>query len=234
VFAASVPLPYPAGGGGFDISWPQCGKPYPARPFNVAVVGVNDGHAFSVNPCLASEARWAGRNLQLYANVNSPPAADATDAAGPAGRCPPNGLHCLAYNFGYNGAAAALVVAASQGAQSSAWWLDVETGGSCAPGIPTGNAGYWSCAPSLNSATIQGAIDLLRSHHLTVGVYTTAYQWQIVTGGYVPNGGTVPMWIAGIPADSGRVGCRIGPIAGNRPSMLQYWPALTYDSDLAC
>jgi hypothetical protein len=219
---------------GFDISWPQCGKPYPVRPFGAAIVGVNDGHAFTLNPCLGSEARWAGQNLQLYTNVNSPPGSDATDATGPAGRCLPNGSRCLAYNFGYNSAAAALVAAASRGAHSSSWWLDVETMGGCAPRVPTGNTGYWSCVPSLNSVTIQGAIDLLRSRHVTAGVYTTAYQWRIITGGYLPKGGTVPMWIAGLPDGSGRAACQIGPVAGSRPSMVQFWPPATYDTDLAC
>ncbi len=199
----------------------------------MAVVGVNDGRAFTLNPCLTSEARWAGPNLGLYLNVNSPPGVDRTDATGPAGHCPPNGLACLAYNFGFNTALASVAAATVAGVRSPMWWLDVEAQGQCV-GFPTANVGYWSCDPSLNSLSIQGAIDLLHTHHLVAGIYTTAAQWQAITGGYLPRSRPFPTWIAGLPSGSGRAGCQSAPVAGNRPSMLQFWPVTGFDVDLVC
>jgi hypothetical protein len=233
VAAASTPAPA-QNTYGFDISWPQCGGAYPAPPKGPAVVGVNDGNAFSLNPCLASEARWAGHGIQLYLNLNSPPGLDATDVTGRLGHCPPDALPCLAYNFGWNTAAYSLAQASAQNVRSSKWWIDVETQGSCDAAFPTNEAG-WSCSPILNSLTVQGAIDFLHSHHLTAGVYTTALQWQTLTGGYVPGGGPLRTWIAGVDGASGRSACQSGTVAGVRPQLLQVWPpAAGYDVDLSC
>src|SRR5215211_4539236 len=72
---ASAPKPQPLAQGGnanksrgYDISWPQCGNPYPVNPA-FGIVGVNRGIVFSPNPCLASEITWGGgARTQLYAN----------------------------------------------------------------------------------------------------------------------------------------------------------------------
>jgi hypothetical protein len=68
------------------------------------------------------------------------------------------------------------------------WWLDVEND-ACGQ--------YWSCDDSLNSLTIQGALNFLHAQNLTAGIYSTSAQWQGITGGYVPPGAQVPIWIAG-------------------------------------
>ena len=70
-----------------------------------------------------------------------------------------------------------MTYAASQGATSPVWWLDIEND-ICGQ--------YWSCNQSLNSETIQGALDFLRSQKLTAGIYSTQVQYQGITGGYVP------------------------------------------------
>src|SRR4051812_48103872 len=61
---------------GYDISYPQCGKPFPANPA-FGIVGVNRGIVFSPNPCLgtgagASQLAWAGKRAELYANTGNP------------------------------------------------------------------------------------------------------------------------------------------------------------------
>jgi hypothetical protein len=68
------------------------------------------------------------------------------------------------------------------------WWLDVEND-LCGQ--------YWSCNQALNSATIQGALDFLHARRLTAGIYSTSLQYQGITGGYVPSGPQVPIWVAG-------------------------------------
>src|SRR5437762_8172950 len=79
--AAAAPGGNGGGGGGaatgFDISYPQCGGPFPSNPA-FGIVGVNGGIVFSPNPCLGagngpSELAWAGgMRAQLYANTGNP------------------------------------------------------------------------------------------------------------------------------------------------------------------
>ena len=79
VAAAPPTSAKPTGGPstGYDISWPQCGGPFPVNPA-FAIVGVNRGIVFSPNPCLGvgngpSELAWAGgAAAQLYANTGNP------------------------------------------------------------------------------------------------------------------------------------------------------------------
>ena len=226
---------YPSGSTGYDISWPQCGQSYPPKPYTVAVVGVNDGQAFTTNPCLGSEASWAGTGLNLYININSPSSVDDTDRSGPAGRCGPGGDSCLAYNYGYNAAANSVAVAANDGVGAPTWWLDVETAGNCTAQFPTNGTGYWSCDPSLNAATIQGAIDALRHEGVVAGDYSTSYQWQVITGGYVPSGGRVPNWIAGADPSRASSWCSgAHDFGGGEPWLIQLAASGRYDQDQAC
>jgi len=53
--AAAAPSPAT----GNDISYPQCGSPFPTGAA-FGVVGVDDGIANVVNPCLTAELTWAG------------------------------------------------------------------------------------------------------------------------------------------------------------------------------
>src|SRR5215213_575370 len=69
----------PVGGGGgkpargFDISYPQCGAPYPANPL-FGIVGVNAGRPYVAgNPCLATQITWGGgEKAELYVNTANP------------------------------------------------------------------------------------------------------------------------------------------------------------------
>jgi len=204
----SGPTTYPSGSQGYDISWPQCGSNYPPSA-PVAVVGVNDGRAFTSNPCLTSEAAWAGRGLQLYLNINSP-----TNGSDP-------------YTFGYNAAAQSVNDATNKGVRARTWWLDVETAGQC------GN--YWSCDQGANSRTIQGALDALRDRGLTAGIYSTSYQWGVITGGYMPSGGAPPNWLAGVYRSDVGAFCSGGHNFGGGTTWLtQIWEQSTYDEDQAC
>ena len=207
-------LQYPHGSFGYDINWPQCaasgssqtvalpGPPsYPSGTidYSVAVVGVDGWAVGKYNPCLQAEARWAakaqgtgGAPYDLYMFLNSPSSYDTIDEQGPAGTCSQLSAAtqpgCFAYNYGYNAAQAAVDYANSQSASSPVWWLDVEND-TCGQ--------YWSCNQALNSATIQGAIDFLHARRLTAGIYSTLLQYQGITGGYVPPGPQIPIWVAG-------------------------------------
>src|SRR5947208_6184618 len=47
---------------GFDVSFPECHGGYPGHVSGQGIVGANGGRAFTPNPCLADEIRWASQN----------------------------------------------------------------------------------------------------------------------------------------------------------------------------
>jgi len=235
---------YQAGATGYDISFPQCGGPYPAGPHTVAIVGVNWGTAFSQNPCLASEAAWAGSGLNLYLNVNQPSPSDPSkpskkttsrEMTGPEAACAASGSSqaalCQAYDYGWNDAQYGLNYAASQGVQASVWWLDVEC-----PATSCGwSSTYWSTNLALNAAVIQGALNALQMAGAAAGVYSTTYQWGAIAGTATPG---VPVWYAGWSASASYY-CSAGwtEFTGGPVWLVQQDPSETgdqFDPDTAC
>lgn len=175
---------YPAGATGNDISFPQCGGSYPPIQ-SFGVIGVNGGRPFTQNPCLASEFVWAAAAVtkpSLYMNTSGAFGTTAHNGnSGPAGNCLQGDESCIAYNYGYNAASYSYAYASSLGASSQQWWFDVETTNS-----------WWSQS-SLNQRVIQGAADFFAQSGLSVGVYSTNYQWNLLMGSYSPN---LPVWYA--------------------------------------
>jgi hypothetical protein len=174
---------YRHGATGYDISWPQCGAPYPDAPHEVTVVGINNGHMYSQNPCLASQAAWAGSSLTLYVNVDGLPNDATSGMTGPRGRCVVTDVTCRSYNYGRTGVEYDLAYTKHLGIDSTMWWLDVEV------------EPIWRNDPVSNANVIQGVLDGLRLHRYTAGIYSTNYQWGVITGGGY-NPGT-PTWVAG-------------------------------------
>ncbi|HET9733242.1 MAG TPA: hypothetical protein VFP54_11255 [Acidimicrobiales bacterium] len=224
--------PYNPGAVGYDISWPDCSTGNPPAPSGLAVVGVNDGLAFTHNPCLAAEAQWAstsGGGLTFYMNINSAtPSTASEDATGPKGTCASNDTPCQDYNFGWNAAQDAFSYASSLGISSPMWWLDVE-------GPPGSSDPLWSPHPSDNAVILQAAIDALDSLGVQPGVYSTPYQWNLIAGSFAPD---VPMWEAGasdLSTASTTEYCSTalkGFTAG--PIWLVQYADNTWDHDYAC
>jgi hypothetical protein len=191
---------------GNDISWPQCGGAFPAKA-GFGIVGVNGGRPFTQNPCLAAEWQWALANKAApayYMNLSN------TSTSDPAG-------------FGASAAAYALNYAASVTGASSAvghvWWIDVET------------ANTWSSSQAANAAVVQGALTYLKQHTAkAVGIYSTGYQWGVITGGVHLS---APVWAAGASsAASAPSMCGTG-FTGKPVKLVQY-PAGSYDGDYRC
>jgi hypothetical protein len=67
-------------------------------------------------------------------------------------------------------------------AARAAWWLDIET------------ANTWSSTVALNSADIRGMVDFFTGRSVTVGIYSTGFQWNQITGGLTLG---LPNWLAG-------------------------------------
>ena len=193
---------------GHDVSYPQCGSPLPA-PSEFGIVGVDGGRPFDVNPCLAEQIAWA-RTLgrpSYYVNTANPgprrsdhwplgqraPRSCARDA--------PDSTAC-AYDYGWNAArdsfararAAALAVGAPPVTRSS-WWLDVELSNTWLAELRGGTR----ASLANDVAVLQGIRDHLRRQGMRrVGVYSTAHQWRVITGGASLD--RAPVWYAGVGA----------------------------------
>ena len=228
---------------GFDVSWPQCGGAMPASS-PVAIVGVDDGHQFSENPCLRQEASWAAAATTRgqYMVVDSPDGSTSANVlkyaySGPAGTCTVAEYECLGFNWAYNDAYYEVAYANSQGATSANWWLDVElpdAGSINSAGSTCYQQNFWSCDPNANTSVILGAVAGLQAQGKQVGVYSTQSQWQAITGGLALG---VPIWIAGWnapaatycdPANSTDYWFAMGI-----PDLVQS-PPTTYDPDTVC
>jgi hypothetical protein len=231
--SAAARAPRPGGSGsstGYDVSYPQCNTTLPTKPL-FAIVGVNNGRPWNDNPCLASEYAWAststsGRPPAFYMNTANPGTLSSHwgDPATPKSDCNPlmsDDANC-AYDYGWNAAAEAMGWAASQtGTASGPWWLDVET------------ANSWSSNVVVNDADLQGAVDYLSQHRASsVGFYSTASQWNAITG--TPAAFTsAPNWVAGAASAKRAPALCNASFGGGRVELVQY-PAGKLDGDLAC
>jgi len=213
--------PYPAGSTGYDISWPQCpGANYPGG-HQIGIVGVNAGHAFSTNPCLGAEVAWAGPVHGLYINMNAPSGPSYSEGAtGPAGACASGDASCWSYNYGFNAAMDSVATAQSQGVVSQQWWLDVETGN------------YWSTDTAANARVVQGALDALHGQGYTAGIYSTSYQYGVITGGAAFG---APVWAAtGMAMSDPASWCNSSHAFNGGDVWLVQYGLNGFDGDYAC
>jgi len=213
--------PYTPGATGFDISWPQCGGALPSGGA-FTVVGVNDGKAFTHNPCFASEVASVGPTLSVYMNLDAPPAGSSEGLTGPAGACTGNNTGCIAYNYGYNAAMDSVGTAAAAGVTAGMWWLDIET------------ANTWDSNQFNNSRTIQGALDALTQAGAVAGIYSTPHQFGIIAGSYAP---ATPLWVAtgSVQATAVDYCSPDHAFAGGTPWLTQFQSGgVPYDQDYAC
>jgi hypothetical protein len=204
---------------GYDVSWPQCRGPLPA-PSTLAIVGVNNGTAFTTNPCFKREAAWAGLNLSVYINLNAPdPQHPVQFANGPAGGCPPGASVCDFYNYGYNAATNAMEHLYLSGHAPRDIWLDVET------------SNIWSADTWLNDQVISGAISALQHAGATPGIYSTAYQYSEIAGSF---NASVPEWLAtGVGLAAPSPSCATPSFTGGRVTLVQGILG-SFDGDFAC
>ncbi len=209
--------------GGYDVSWPQCSTTLPKSPA-FGVVGVSDGRAFSDNPCLATQYAWAQsapRGPAVYMNTANPGAQSVhwTEPGPKSCTGASSDLGC-AYNYGWNAAAHAFAFATAQGSNPPQWWLDIET------------LNTWSSDTTSNTADVQGMVDYLQAQGRTVGVYSTAYQWGVITGGTRL---AVPNWVAGATSASQAASwCVPSKSFTGGPVALVQYPIGSWDGDAAC
>lgn len=222
---------------GSDISWPQCGGPYPSGQA-FGIVGVNDGLANNTNPCVADELLWAASSTgtttqpkaSVYVNTADPGdgVADWPSSGGNPtyGTCNGSNSTACAWQYGYNMATADLGRFASQA--NYPWWLDVETGNSWQPNSGNGLA--------MNVADLRGMEAALgAAKGITAGIYSTSYQWGVITGGDTTHFAAVPDWVPGARTESGaQSNCSLAPFTGGTSKVtVTQWTG-TYDNDWAC
>jgi hypothetical protein len=220
---------YDPGSTGYDVSFPQCSSRLP-RDGDFAIVGVTRGLPWSANPCLKAQFQWADSRpdaAAFYVNTANPgPISQYWNRPGPKVCASPTSYSDVgcAYNYGWNAAEQAFQVAVSATSLSLAaghmWWLDVET------------ANSWNGSKATNSATIQGYIDYFRSRGVAnVGVYSTGYQWGVITGGLQLAG--VPNWVAGLGSKrAAERNCNAGFSGG--PVWLTQYAAKGFDGNFVC
>lgn len=251
---------------GIDVSYPQCGDSLPTGDA-FAIVGVNGGLANDYSPCVASQFAYAERLTattsqpvaQLYVNTADPgnavadwPFASASGlgsygtAATPYGDCQQSATEtpACAYVYGYDmvagigsvsGDVAAFERATAKTPGAYHWWLDVETTNS------------WLSDTTMNVADLQGMAKGLADAGVTsVGVYSTAYQWNQITGTPGPSisygGGSVtdtlwgmPDWIPGARRQSDAVAnCALTAFTNTNHPVMTQWFGRPYDGDHAC
>ena len=220
----------PYSGAGYDFSYVQCGAAAPSAQFGI--VGVNAGYPFTYyNGCLAAEynAAPAGQ-ASVYVNTGYDPSYTAIDGRHTEQDCATASSQVIAttaqqaaWAVGCSEAERDVAYAASQGAVApAAWWLDVET------------ANSWSTSDlSLNRYTIEGIVTRLRaSISAPIGVYSTSYQWVVITGGYQP--AVDATWVATgqHTLKRARSYCTSTSFTGAPIWLVQY--VATYDHDWAC
>jgi hypothetical protein len=235
--------PAPAPAVTYDVSYPQCGKALPS-PITGGVVGVNNGLAFSSNPCLATEWTWATQGTSyapaLYANTADPgPAYSShwpTGATSPQ-YCDPANTNSTAcsYDYGWNYATDALnrALSVTSTASAATWWLDVETGNSWQ--TLESAYGQTATARANDQASLAGAVAALHSGGVSaVGVYSTSYQWTQITGGTGTQFAAQPAWVAGVGSlSTAQSNCRSTSFTGGPVTLAQYAQS-GYDADYHC
>src|SRR5262249_48589613 len=159
---------------------------------------------FTRNPCLATQLGWA-KTLQeppaFYANTGNP--GPAHPKHWPLGqtlprRCSarePNSIGC-SYDYGWNGANDSFEKAMDGAQQWNGydratarrrvanvdWWLDVEMLNSWQ--TLSSKYGATRASQARDTAALLGAVRALWARGVQqVGIYSTKYQWGLITGG---------------------------------------------------
>jgi hypothetical protein len=242
---------------GYDVGFPHCGGALPPAP-GFGIVGVNGGRVFNANPCLEAQLVWARNTAYgspvFYANTGNPgpayspfwPIGQTSPRVCDAGA--PNSSNC-SFDYGWNGAKDSFANAvraianvdgvdeatAQQRAAQAKWWLDVEILNSW----QTLEAAY---GPSWASKwkdvyALTGAVRALWDAGVTVvGIYSTQYQWNAITGGsdYTHDWFSAnPVWLAGYSEATAPSGCSASSFTGGHVVMTQY-PRDGFDANYLC
>jgi hypothetical protein len=246
---------------GNDISWPQCGGSFPAGQA-FGIVGVNDGLANTLNPCLGthkggslstSELYWAWKSTGKSAPGLLPPAALYVNTADPGSgvadwpmsNVDPNGNTTASTCTGGDTTACAWQYGWNRAVQDMDWLTQAATQVGVASSVSAypfwldvETANSWETGTSglaNNVADLQGMVAAFKAGGATtVGIYSTTYQWGQITGGSKDgNLSDLPDWIPGARRlSSAQSNCSLTGFTG--PVTITQWFGKPYDGDYAC
>ena len=212
---------------GFDVSWPQCSgataRHMPAHRPSYLILGLTHGRGHTENPCLAAQLAWAQQHdvpVGAYLVVSYPTVQQRAAAeTGAFGTCHGD-LACRLRNDGAAQAADAIAVMRNADAPAPMVWVDVEFR----------HVQRWPRSHSNNVRVLQGVLAGLRAAGVPYGVYTTAYMWQSITGGWRVD---VPNWLPGGGGNRAKAKRMCRATATGGPTwVVQYTRSL--DEDLTC
>ncbi|SDB96606.1 hypothetical protein GA0111570_11234 [Raineyella antarctica] len=247
---------------GNDVSYPNCTGGLPnGQAFGI--VGVNDGLANNTNPCLGTELDWAATStsattqpkVALYVNTGNPSGVSGiawwpnsntfydlkgsesntlvdgavrVDVPVPSyGACSATNDAGCAYVYGWAKAYDDLNYRGVPDANKSGmWWLDVETANSWESGS--------TAALAANQADLEAMAAYFKSAGAQVGIYSTSYQWGVITGGKTPSTSSLaglPNWIPGARTLKGaQSNCALSPFTpDSKVTLTQYTSSFDYD-----
>lgn len=240
---------------GNDISWPQCGKTLPVSQ-TFGIVGVTGGLATNTNSCLTDQLAWvrtsSGKSqqpkIQLYVNAANPGGLGTASwpknnidpahrlSLNPYGRCDGSDTPACAWQYGWNRAfediqrfqPAAQMAGIFVDPATYPWWLDVETDStwkSDSNGIKS------------NQADLEGMTAYFMTRGITVGLYSTAYQWGHIAGtvNVTSNLTGLNSWLAGATNQSGaQTLCSQPPLTPRGKVSLTQYISGSFDYDYSC
>lgn len=252
----STPTPSPTKTGN-DISYPQCGKTLPAGQ-GFGIVGINGGIATTTNPCLSFELQWANQSIgtvnqakvQLYVNTGNPGGLNTASwpknnvdplgntSPNPNGTCDGSDSIACAWQYGWNRATDDVVNKFTPAAQAAGvdtvpsdypWWLDVETANSWESGSDD--------AFRKNRADLEAMVSYFQSRNITVGIYSTSFQWSTIVG-TVPSGSNLiglHSWLPGAQDATGaQQFCSFSPITSGGTVTITQYTTNNFDYDYSC
>lgn len=242
---------------GYDVSYPQCGKRLPNDHY-FGIVGVNGGTAASENPCLAEQLAWANKakdgskqpKIQLYVNTANPAQdsiynwaswPNSSPSGTPYGECAgerTNDKAC-SWQYGWNRSVETdsyFLTKAQEAGLSSVntgsytWWLDVETMNSWQSGSQE--------ALERNVATLEGFTAYYKSKGANVGLYSTEYQWGVITGNHIkPDSNLIglPNWRpSGASLSNAINNCNVDPLTSGGIILLTQYVRKNLDHNHSC
>jgi hypothetical protein len=221
---------------GGDVSWPNCpkgmgipsrrseGQPMPLSTAKFVIIGLTNGPAFYVNPCLAAQVTWA-KNRHLWTGAYSMttyPTPYQVTRYGASGPHAHRYLWGKLWNVGYAQARYNVASLRRAGLTVPFVWVDVED----YPVRP------WSGNAEWNRQVVRGALAGYRALGYRVGVYSTPTQWARVVGTFRTR---LPEWrTAGGTSMGAALGkCSSGQFQGGPAVLAQWWDAHR-DYDVMC
>lgn len=245
---------------GYDVSYPQCGKKLPTDHY-FGIVGVNDGLANGANPCLADQLVWANKakagstqsKRQLYVNTANPGQVISQITTWPttnydlngniptnpySGGCDGSNSAACSWLYGWNRSifteSVFKAAANSKGLNANTadyiWWLDVET-------MNTWQAGN-NDALVRNTAAIEGFGAYYKLKGANIGLYSTEYQWGVITGNNIREGSilnNLPNWRpSGASLASAKTNCSVDPLTSGGYIALTQYVVKNLDHNYSC